>query len=113
MKIFKKIKMIKVSEMSVPCAVLLSGIVTGLIIGISIFLTTWIFFGGENNRQKLFMKNPAVNNLNRNGQPNTLTPEQIKQMQEAQRQKIQQQQEEARRAAQEIQVINSTTTETE
>lgn len=88
MKFFKKIKMIKISEMSVPCAMITSGILAGLIIGLSIFFTTLIFFGGDNNRQKLSVKNPA---LNRAPQANTLSPEQIKQMQEAQKQRAAQQ----------------------
>ena len=81
--------MFKVSEMSVPCAMITSGILSGLIIGLSVFLTTWIFFGGNNNRQKLFISNPAVN---RAPQANTLTPDQIKQLQEAQKQRMLQQQ---------------------
>ena len=85
------IKNFKISEMSVPCAMITSGILSGLIIGLSIFLTTWIFFGGDNNRQKLFVKNPT-NNVARPMPQNTLTPEQIKQMQEAQKQRMQQQQ---------------------
>ena len=66
----------KIQTMSIPGAMILSG----LIIGLSIFLTTWIFFGGDNNRQKLSVQNPA---LNRNSQQaNTLTPQQIQQMQQ-------------------------------
>lgn len=70
----KSIK-VKISEMSIPCAMLSSA----LIVGISIFLTTWVFFGGDNNRQKLSIKNPA---LNKNNQTNQLTPQQIQQMQQ-------------------------------
>jgi len=81
-------KSFKISEMSVPCAMLLSGILAGLIIGLSIFLTTLIFFGGDNNRQKLSVKNPTAN---RAMPANTLSQQQIKEMQEAQRQKAAQQ----------------------
>lgn len=48
-------RLIKISELSTPAAILLSG----LIVGLSIFLTTYIFFGGVNNRTKLFLDNPA------------------------------------------------------
>ena len=69
-------KIIKVKEMSIQGSIILSGI----IIGLSIFLTTWIFFGGDNNRQKLSVSNPA---LSRNVQQgNFLTPEQIQQIQQ-------------------------------
>lgn len=49
------------------------------IVGLSIFLTTLIFFGGEANRQKLFTKAPTAQQRTT---PPTLTPEQIKKMQE-------------------------------
>lgn len=65
----------KISNMSIPAAMILSGIIVGL----SVFLTTWVFFGGDNNRQKLSVKNPAIN---RTTQPNQLTPQQIQQMQQ-------------------------------
>ncbi len=68
-------RFIKIKEMSVPGAMLLSA----LIVGLSIFITTWIFFGGDNNRQKLFIQNPS---LNRNTQQNTLTPQQLQQIQQ-------------------------------
>jgi hypothetical protein len=84
----KFIKMFKINEMSVPCAMITSGILSGLIIGLSVFLTTWIFFGGDNNRQKLSVANPA---LNRALQANTPTPDQIKAIQQAQQQKMQEQ----------------------
>ena len=87
MKLFK---IFKVSEMSVPCAMIASGILSGLIIGLSVFLTTWIFFGGVNNRTKLFL-----NNAPRTSMPqNVMTQEQIKQAQAAAaaQQKLQQQQ---------------------
>jgi len=76
-------KIFKISEMSIPCAMILSG----LIVGLSVFLTTWVFFGGPNNRTKLFLDTPQAN---KPAQVNTLTPEQTKQMQEAQRQRMQQ-----------------------
>ena len=69
-------RFINVKEMSIPGAMLLSG----LIVGLSIFITTWIFFGGDNNRQKLFVSNPSIN---RNIAPqNTLTPQQLQQIQQ-------------------------------
>ena len=68
-------RFIKIKEMSIPGAILLSG----LIIGLSVFLTTWIFFGGDNNRQKLSVQNPS---LNRPAQVNPLTPQQIQQIQQ-------------------------------
>lgn len=61
----------KIKEMSVPESILISGI----LISLSIFVTTWIFFGGDNNRQKLFTPNPALGN--KKAQTNTLTPQQI------------------------------------
>ncbi len=69
-------KFVKIKEMSIPGSILLAG----LIIGLSVFLTTWIFFGGDNNRQKLFTQAPG--SLNRNTQPNTLTPQQIQMIQQ-------------------------------
>ena len=90
MKFLKMFKVPKISEMSVPCAMITSGILSGLIIGLSVFFTTLIFFGGDNNRQKLSVQNPA-NNVAKPMPQNTLTPEQIKQMQEAQKQRAAQQ----------------------
>ena len=72
-------KFIKIKEMSIPGAIILSGV----IIGLSVFLTTWIFFGGDNNRQKLSTPTPA--SMNRNAQKNTantLTPQQIQMIQQ-------------------------------
>ena len=65
-----------IKNMSIPAAMLTSG----LIVGLSIFLTTWIFFGGDNNRQKLSVKNPALNKSAQ--QSNSLTPQQIQQIQQ-------------------------------
>jgi hypothetical protein len=57
-----------------------SAIVLGsIIIGVSIFLTTWIFFGGDGNRLKLSAENPTNSKPTA---PNTMTPEQIKKIQE-------------------------------
>ncbi len=75
MKLIKKIQN-KIQNMSIPGAMLLSG----LIVGLSVFLTTWIFFGGDNNRQKLMTPNPAA--AKRPAQTNSLTPEQIQQIQQ-------------------------------
>jgi hypothetical protein len=75
MKIIKKIQG-GIQDMSIPGAMLLSG----LIVGLSIFLTTWIFFGGYNNRQKLMTPNPA--NAKKAVQTNSLTPQQIQQIQQ-------------------------------
>ncbi len=84
MKSFKKLQA-KIQTMSIPGAILLSA----LIIGLSIFFTTWIFFGGDNNRQRLSVKNPA---LNKAQQSNTLTSQQIQQMQQQRAQQAAQQQ---------------------
>lgn len=73
------IKKLSLSGMNLPWAI----IVGSLIIGLSIFFTTWIFFGGDNNRQKLFTPNPAT--TNRPAQQ-TLTPQQIQQLQLQQQQ---------------------------
>lgn len=62
--------------MSIPAAMLMSA----LIVGLSIFFTTWIFFGGDNNRQKFSVKNPALNRTTQ--QTNQLTAQQIQQMQQ-------------------------------
>jgi hypothetical protein len=67
-------KIFKISNMSIPGALILSA----LIIGISIFLTTLVFFGGDGNRQKLFIKSPTM----QKNTPPTLSPEQIKKLQE-------------------------------
>lgn len=89
MKSIKKLQA-KIQNMSIPGAMLLSGI----IIGLSIFLSTWVFFGGDNNRQKLSVKNPALNKSTQ--QTNTLTSQQIQQIQQ-------------QRAAQMAQQASSTT----
>jgi amino acid transporter len=73
MKIIKKIQT-AIQNMSIPGAMLMSG----LIVGLSIFLTTWVFFGGFNNRQKLFTPNPAKKAT----QTNALTQQQIQQIQQ-------------------------------
>lgn len=44
----------KINEMSTASAV----IIAGLLISLSIFFTVYIFFGGINNRNKLFLSNP-------------------------------------------------------
>jgi hypothetical protein len=72
MKIFK---ISKINNMSTSGAIMLGSI----IIGVSIFLTTWIFFGGEGNRLKLSAENPTNSKPTA---PNTMTPEQIKKIQE-------------------------------
>ncbi len=79
---FLKIFKFKISEMSIPGAIILSG----LIVGISIFITTWFFFGGSNNKTKLFLDNPP----RINAPQNTLTPQQIQMLQQAQQQRLQQ-----------------------
>ena len=71
-----KMKLIRIKDMSIPGSILLSG----LIIGLSVFLTTWIFFGGENNRQKL--STPTPGSVNKNAQSNSLTPQQIQMIQQ-------------------------------
>jgi len=81
-----KITQEKISKMSIPAAMMLSG----LIVGLSVFLTVWIFFGGDNNRQKLSVENPAMNKPAT--KPNQLTPDQIKKMQEQRAQQATQQQ---------------------
>jgi len=72
-------KLVKIKEMSVPGAIILSGVIVGL----SVFLTTWIFFGGDNNRQKLSTPTPASINRNagQNG-ANNLTPQQLQMIQQ-------------------------------
>ena len=62
-------KLFKIKDMSTSGAIIFSA----LLISLSIFVTTWVFFGGNGNRQKLFMKSPTAN---------VQTPEQIKKMQE-------------------------------
>jgi hypothetical protein len=87
-------KMFKTQNiMSVQSAILLSGI----IISASIFLTTWVFFGGDGNRQKLFTETPSSQ---RATPPPSLSPEQIKKIQE-------------QRAAQNTKPAPATTTESE
>lgn len=82
MKLFKW-PQAKIQNMSIPGAMLLSG----LIVGLSVFLTTWVFFGGDNNRQKLSTPTPAAMNRNVQQQPNALTPQQIQLMQQQQQQR--------------------------
>jgi len=71
-----KIKLVKVQDLSIPASMLLAA----LIVGLSVFITTWIFFGGDNNRQKLMTPNPA--SAKRATQANSLTPQQIQQIQQ-------------------------------
>ncbi|MEI7513724.1 MAG: hypothetical protein WCJ74_03840 [bacterium] len=81
-------RLIKIKDMSIPGAILL----TGLIVGLSVFLTTWIFFGGDNNRQKLSTPTPA--SMNRNAQQNganNLTPQQIQMIQQQRAAQVSQQ----------------------
>lgn len=68
-------KFFKIHSMSTQGAIVLAAVIVGL----SIFLTTLVFFGGEANRQKLFTKTPAVQQRTT---PPTLSPEQIKKIQE-------------------------------
>ncbi len=66
-------KIFKINSMSAQVAIILSA----FIVGISIFITTWVFFGGDGNKQKLFIENSTPE------RPiNSLTPEQIKKIQE-------------------------------
>lgn len=67
-------KIFKISNISTSFAIILGS----LIIGISIFVTVWIFFGGDANRQKLFQTNPAAQRTT----PPTINADQIKKMQE-------------------------------
>lgn len=80
-------KIFRLEKMSIPTALLLSA----CIIGLSIFLTVWVFFGGDGNRQKLFMEKA----MPQKNTPTPMTPEQIKKIQEqraaqieAQKQKV-------------------------
>ncbi len=68
-------KFFKIHSMSTQGAILLAAVIVGL----SIFLTTLVFFGGEANRQKLFTRTQATQQRTT---PPTLSPEQIKKMQE-------------------------------
>ena len=68
-------KIFKISTISTQAAIILSA----FIIGASIFLTTWIFFGGDGNRQKLSVQSQTAN---KPIQANPMTPEQIKKIQE-------------------------------
>ncbi len=79
--------MFKIHTISVPAAM----IVSSLIIGLSIFLTVLFFFGGNGNRQKLFMSNPA----NQRPAAQTPTPEQLKKIQEQRAAQLKKQQESA------------------
>lgn len=95
MKIFKFMN----SEMSVSGAILLGSVLAGVLIGGSVFFTTLFFFGGVNNRTKLFPDTPV------NRAPvQTLTPDQIRQLQEAQQQRLQ--------AAQNVSPVRIATTTT-
>ena len=78
MKIFKKI-----NEMSVASAV----IIAGILISLAIFFTVYFFFGGYNNRTKLFLTNPPTQQRNF---PANFNPQQ--QAQQIQLQQMQQQQ---------------------
>jgi hypothetical protein len=79
-------KFTKIKEMSVSTSIILSG----LIIGFSIFLTTWIFFGGDNNKQKLSSPTPAsINKKAGQNNANNPTSEQLQLIQQ-QRQQNQQ-----------------------
>jgi len=60
MKIFKK-----PSEMSVPGSIVLAG----LLISVSIFFTVYFFFGGANNRTKLFLTTPVRPSIPTNYNP--------------------------------------------
>ncbi|MEI6553702.1 MAG: hypothetical protein WCO09_03975, partial [bacterium] len=71
-------RLVKIKEMSTPGAILLGA----LIIGLSVFLTTWIFFGGDNNRQKLFTPTPY--SMNRGAQPGSPTAQQLQMIQQQQ-----------------------------
>jgi hypothetical protein len=73
-------KFFKTKELSVPSAIIISAI----IISISIFLTVLFFFGGKNNRQKLFT-GQINSNQQMLGAQRTQQMEQQKQIQEAQR----------------------------
>lgn len=75
MKIFRKI-----NDMSIPVAI----IIAGLLVALSVFFTTWFFFGGVNNRTKIFLSNPQRNVAQNQ---NTLTAQQIQMMQQAQQQR--------------------------
>lgn len=70
MNIFKKIP-IKIDEMSLPRAI----VIAGVLISLSIFFTVYIFFGGVNNRNKLFINNPNLNrNVTQVNQPQRMNP---------------------------------------
>ena len=89
MKIIKKLQ-VKIQAMSIPGAMLMSA----LIVGLSIFLSTMVFFGGDNNRQKFSVKNPALNKPAQ--QTNQLSAQQIQQIQQ---QRAQQQAQQATQAS--------------
>lgn len=76
-------KFTKIKDISIPGAIILSGIIVGL----SVFLTTWIFFGGDNNRQKLSTPTPASLNRNAQNGANNLTPQQLQMIQQQQQQR--------------------------
>ncbi len=75
-------KIFKISSMSTSAAIILAA----FIVGIFIFITTWIFFGGEGNRQKLFIESPTPYKP-----ASSLTPEQIKKIQEQRAEQIKKQ----------------------
>lgn len=56
MNLFKNFSK-KIDSLSVSSAI----IITGILISLSIFFTVYLFFGGMNNRNKLFFKNPTIN----------------------------------------------------
>ncbi len=85
MKTIKNLQ-VKIQTMSIPGAMLMSG----LIVGLSIFISTWVFFGGDNNRQKLSVKNPALNKPAQ--QANQLSAQQIQQIQQQRAQQMEAQQ---------------------
>ena len=69
-------KMLKIKEISVSHAVILSAV----IISISIFITGWVFLGSNNSKT---IKNQPVTNQK------ALTPEQIKKIQEDRAKQVQ------------------------
>ncbi len=59
----------KKQELTVPKAI----VIAGVLISFSIFFTTFFFFGGYNNRQKLFLTNAPRPSL-----PTNYVPPQVK-----------------------------------
>ena len=78
-------RILKSRGMSIPTAIILSG----LIVGLSAFLTMLIFFGGDTNRQKLSTKAPGngVSKEKQQQTSNTPTPQQIQMIQQQQQQR--------------------------